>query len=161
MSSNQYAQRSVSSVRPKHLPKFNSCAEYDLLLTMKEETVTNNNNSNNLGRLRFYRRGASTPPIMLSPKRVAQPNPSCSAQCRQDTTSPWTSRPKTISNDFGCFWIQLADSNSIFVVAEIFLLIFLSFGVQSHATRLHMSTCCGLFAPTIFHFERCCVRDDS
>ena len=47
----------------------------------------------NLGRLRFNRRGASTPLwgswSMLSPQQAAQPNPSYPALCRQDTTSPW------------------------------------------------------------------------
>ena len=27
---------------------------------------------------------------MLSPQLAADPNPSCPAQCRQDTTSPWS-----------------------------------------------------------------------
>ena len=30
-----------------------------------------------------------------------------------------------------------------------------------HATTLSMCLCCGLFAPTQFHFECCGVRDDS
>ena len=48
----------------------------------------------NLERLRFNRRGASTQlwgvGILHSPKQAAQPNPSCPALCRQDTTSPWS-----------------------------------------------------------------------
>ena len=32
-----------------------------------------------------------------------------------------TIRPEINSNDFGCFWNQLKDSNSIFVVADFFL----------------------------------------
>ena len=35
-----------------------------------------------------------------------------------------------------------------------------AFKVQSHATRLYMCMCCGLFASTQFHFECCCVRDE-
>ena len=67
--------------------------------------------------------------------------------------------PEIISDDFGSFAIFLADSNSIFVVAKI--IIFGVFKVQTHATRLYMSMCCGLFAPTQFLFECCGVLDDS
>ena len=72
---------------------------------------------------------------------------------------------KTNSNDFGCFWNQLADSNSNFVVAEIIFFerfeFFGVFKVQSHTMWLSMCMCCGLFAPTQFQFECCGVRDDS
>ena len=72
-------------------------------------------------------------------------------------------RAETNSNDFGGFGIYLADSNSIFVVVEFFLMIriFGVFGNQMHAMRLYMCMCCGLFGPTQFHFECCSVRDDS
>ena len=39
--------------------------------------------------------------------------------------------------------------------------IFGVFKVQPHAMRLYMCMCCGLFAPTQFHFEYCCVLDNS
>ena len=55
------------------------------------DTHTNNNN---LVRLRIDRRGASTPLWGVKsrslPSLVAQPNPSCPALCRQNTTSPWS-----------------------------------------------------------------------
>ena len=35
------------------------------------------------------------------------------------------------------------------------------FKVQSHTMWPHMCMCCGLFAPTQYHFECCGVRDDS
>ena len=35
---------------------------------------------------------------MLSPKKVAQPNPSNPALCRQDTTSPWSTPHNTTHN---------------------------------------------------------------
>ena len=47
----------------------------------------------NLGRLRVDRRVSSTPLWRVescSPKKVARPNPSHPALCRQDTTSPWS-----------------------------------------------------------------------
>ena len=71
-------------------------------------------------------------------------------------------RPKINSNDFGCFWNYLADSNSNFVAA-IFLegFEFLVFKVQSHTMWPYMSLCCGLFAPTQFQLECCGVFDDS
>ena len=51
----------------------------------------------NLERLRFSRRGASTPlwgvGILHTPKLVTQPNPSCPALCRQELScsliEPW------------------------------------------------------------------------
>ena len=52
-----------------------------------------NNNNNTIWRSVLNRRGAATPLrswIMLSPKKVAQLNPSYPALCRQDTTSPWS-----------------------------------------------------------------------
>ena len=36
-----------------------------------------------------------------------------------------------------------------------------NFWCQSHATRLYMRMCCGLFATPQFHFECCGVLDDS
>ena len=71
-------------------------------------------------------------------------------------------------NQFKRFWggfflNELADSNSIFVVAEIFLTIriFAVFKVQSHTMWPYMCMCCSLFVPTQFHFECCGVLDDS
>ena len=75
-----------------------------------------------------------------------------------------TMRPDPNSNDFSGFWNELADSNSIFVVAEIFLNDSNFWCVQSSITHTmwpYMCMCCGLFAPTHFHFECCGACDDS
>ena len=75
-----------------------------------------------------------------------------------------TIRPETNSNDFGGFVNKVADSNSIFVAAEMFFERFRIFGVfkvQSHTMWPYMCLCCGLFVPTQFHFECCGVFDES
>ena len=75
----------------------NHCGE----ATHTSSRVRNNNNKNNnknnntiWGGSVFNRRGASTPlwgvDACSPPKQAAQPNPSYPAQCRQDTTSPWS-----------------------------------------------------------------------
>ena len=62
--------------------------------TTTAHTQQQQQQQNNQGRLRFNRRGASTPLwgswSMFSPKQAAQPNPSYPAPCRQDTTSAWS-----------------------------------------------------------------------
>ena len=77
--------------------------------------------------------------------------------------SPITMRVPTNSNVLGGLGNQLADSNSIFVVAEILFFerfeFFGVFRVPPHATRLYICMCCGLFVPTQFHFECCGVLD--
>ena len=82
----------------------------------------------------------------------------------QLTHLPFTIRPKINSNDFGCFWKKLADSNSNFVVANLICLQRFEFLVCSkfnHPQWSYMCMCCGLFAPTQFHVECCGFRDDS
>ena len=74
-----------------------------------------------------------------------------------------TMRPKINSNDFGGFGNELADSNSNFAAEIVFwrIRIFGVFKVQSHTMWPSMCMCCGLFAPTQFHFECCGVFDDA
>ena len=66
--------------------------------------------------------------------------------------------PETNSNDFGCFWNQLADSNSNFVVAEIFFegldfLVCSKFN-HTHHVALHLHVMCAWCRYTRGRFER-------
>ena len=84
---------------------------------------------------------------------------------RQRAEPQHTIPPEVISNDFWGFLelisrfkfefrrrgkIFLKDSNFWCVQSSI-----------THTMWLLMCMCCGLFAPTQFHFECCCVWDDS
>ena len=75
-----------------------------------------------------------------------------------------TMQPKTNSNDFGGFWELISRFAFDFRRCGIFYLNDSNFGVfkvRSHAMWPYMCLCCGLFAPTQFHFECCCGCDDS
>ena len=70
-----------------------------------------------------------------------------------------TSRPKTNSNDKVFFGINKQIRIRFSLLRKFCFLmirIFGVFGVESYAMRLYLCMCCGLFAPTQFHFE-CCV----
>ena len=76
-----------------------------------------------------------------------------------------TIRPKINSNDFGSFWNQLADSNSIFLsLRKLYFLNDSNFWcVQSsvtHNVAVHVHVLWLVCAHTQFHFECCGVGDD-
>ena len=77
-----------------------------------------------------------------------------------------TIRPEINSNDFGWF-LELCSRFEFgfrrcgnFCFFERFEF-FGVFELLSHTMWLYMCLCCGLFAPTQFHFECCGVLDDS
>ena len=92
------------------------------------------------------------------------------SSCRRqsDETGVWLLEYCAAENKLDRFWRSLEKIKQIrirflslrkFVV--LMIRIFRVFGVQLHAMRLYMCKCCGLCAPTQFHFECCRVSDDS